>query len=468
MLNNSSNQANGAHPELPDRSTTFVTLWRTVRKHWATALATAIAVTLIATFYTLGRTRIYQASATLQFDPNPPRPLGKAIETVVDMGVGNYWDNREYYETQYKIIQFMRVALAVVQELDLTHDSTFLKNVAGPATPPATPVSAEEAAEILRSRLSVSPVRDSRLVIVQFEDADPNRAQRILSSLIDTYVEQNPEEALTSTNSAVDWLRGQLDKLKTDLETSELSLHEYKLKKNMLSVAFDDQNNMLREQIKQLNDTLTSVQAKREEVDARRAELSKLSADDASSLAASELLQSPLLQALRQRYEDALRNQRALLESGRGAEHPEVKAETARIETARQAMMAEVKNIQGAVDHDLAALKKQQAGLSGLYEDAKRKALDLNVQEIEYSRLRRSKDNNEKLYQLILERMKESDLCLNDAGQQHPHSRSRSSPPGAHSTQGFHEHPRRHVGRRAARGFRGHGTSAGRSHPQDT
>ena len=35
--------------------------WRLVRKHWATALATALAICLAVTFYTLGQTKIYQA-----------------------------------------------------------------------------------------------------------------------------------------------------------------------------------------------------------------------------------------------------------------------------------------------------------------------------------------------------------------------------------------------------------------------
>ena len=60
---------------------------------------------------------VFQASSTVQFDPNPPRPLGKNVEAVVEMGNGSYWNNREYYETQYKVIQSMRVALAVVRDL---------------------------------------------------------------------------------------------------------------------------------------------------------------------------------------------------------------------------------------------------------------------------------------------------------------------------------------------------------------
>ena len=174
-------------------------VWRTVRKHWPTALATALAVALGVTFYTLGQTKIYQASATIQFDPNPPRPLGKGVDMVVDIGAGNYWSNREYHETQYKIIQSMRVALPVVEQLDLQHDASFMTNKLSAKQPPTSAVRPEDVAEVLRSRLTVAPVKESRLAVVQFEDADPVRAQRVLSTLLDTYVEQNLDYARTST-----------------------------------------------------------------------------------------------------------------------------------------------------------------------------------------------------------------------------------------------------------------------------
>src|SRR5258706_4731619 len=136
-------------------------------------------------------------------------------------------------------------------------------------------VEADEAAEVLRLRLRVEPVKDSRLAFVKFEDADPQRAERVLRTLVNQYVEQHMDEALVSTSSAVDWLRGQLDKLRNDLEGSEIALHEYKLRNNILSVAFDDQSNMLREEAKQLNEALTSARTKREETLAIRNELLK-------------------------------------------------------------------------------------------------------------------------------------------------------------------------------------------------
>ena len=391
-------------------SRSWIVTWRVLRKHWGTALATALAVSLSVTFFTLGQTKIYQATSTIEFDPNPPRPLGKEVEAVVDMGPGTYWDHQEYYQTQLKIIQSMGIALWTVRELSLDQDAAFLRNLPPGSHPSAMKVTPEEAADILRARLSIAPVKESRLAVVQYEDADPHRAQTILSTLVDRYIEHNLEDAVASTNSAAEWLRTQLDKLKTDLESNEMALHEYKLSKNILSVAYDDQSNMLREEVKQLNDVLTGIRAKRQEIAARRNQLAKVNGDDPSDLPASELLQSTQLQLLRQHYEQATRDRDALLGLGKGSSHPDVQAETARLNATRSALLAEIRNIQGALDRDLATVKEQEGGVAGLLEAAKKQALDLNLLEIEYNRLHRSKDNTEKLYQLVLERTKESDL----------------------------------------------------------
>jgi capsular exopolysaccharide synthesis family protein len=380
-----------------------------VRKHWRFAIGTALVVTLVVTFYTLGQTKIYQASATVQFDPTPPRPLGKEVQNVVELGAGDYWNNREYYETQYKMIQSMRVALTVVRNLHLDQDAGFLDNSPPGRTSAPRTVSHEDAALVLRSRVRVEPVKDSRLANILYEDADPPRAQRIVNTLADAYVEQNMDLALDSTTDALDWLRAQLANLKKDLESNELALHEYKINKNILSVAFDDQSNMLREQMRQVNEALTSVRTKREALTARRNELKQV-LDDPKNLPATELLQSQLLQQLRQRYEEALKDRDALIGEGKGSAHPDVAAASAKANSLKQALLAEVHNIHGAVEREVNAVSGEEAGLSRLFEAAKKQALDLNLLEIEYNRLKRSKENTEKLYQLVLERTKESDL----------------------------------------------------------
>lgn len=392
-----------------ETSDQLLSLWRAIRKSWGTAVATTLLIVGATAFGTLSQTKQYQAQATLQLDPTPPRPLGKDVGTVFDMAAG-YWDHREYYETQYKIIQSFRVTNAVVRTLELHKDLGFLKNLPPGRGSKVEGVSVEEAAEQLQRRLTVEAVRDSRLAILRFEDADPQRAQRVLSTLLDTYIEQNLDDAISSTNSVAEWLTTQLEKLKGDLESSELALHEYKLKNNMLSVEFDDQSNMLRQELKQLNDVMVATQAKREEIAGRRSQILAVDTKDPRVLPASELLNSPILQNLRSTYEEAVRAKDTLVASGKGANHPDVMAADARVASNREALIVEVKNIQGSIERDLSAVSRQEGGLRALFGASNKKALELNLLEIEYNRLRRSKENTEKMFQLVLERTKESDL----------------------------------------------------------
>ncbi|MBI4703910.1 MAG: polysaccharide biosynthesis tyrosine autokinase [Deltaproteobacteria bacterium] len=395
------------------RTPSNVVVWSLVRKYWPTALGTMLAVFAAATFYTLGQTKIYEAQATVMFNPNPPRPLGRRVESVVDMGTSNYWNNREYYETQCKIIQSMHVALATVQELGLQRDGGFLANL--PEGVEATaesrrPVEPELAAETLRSRLRVQGVRDSRLATVRLEDASPQRAQRVLAVLVRVYVDQNLEQVMASTSQATEWLSGQLDKLKSELRTSELALHEYKKEKDILSVDFAERSNMLREEMGYINAEITRVRAQQQHVVARKAELDRLRVEDPTKLPATELLQSIVLQKLREDYVQGVRERDALLGAGKGESYPEVAAASRRVDVARQAILQEVENIRGALDRDVAVVRRQIGGLAGMYSQAKRRAHELNLLEIEYNRLHRSKENTEKLYSLVLERTTESSL----------------------------------------------------------
>lgn len=389
----------------------ILAIWRPIRKHWLTALSTAAIVTAGVGFWTMRQKRIYEASATVQFDPNPPRPLGGKVESVVEMGSGAMWDTREYYETQYQIIQSRRVSLGVVRDFALNHDQAFIQDAPKGVNPPdAEPIEEELAADILRSRVSVIPVKQSRLANVRIRDANPERAARLLKKLVDVYREQNIDMVLESTDEAVDWLRSEHDKMKSELESSEMDLHKYKERNNILSVDFADKSNLLREEMGQLNSSLVAARNRAGQVASRRSQVAKVSPDDPARLPATEMLQSLFLQDLRKQYVDAVKQRDSLIKGGLGNNHPDVQAASQKVETARAALLAEVKNIQGAIDGDLAAVQGEVGDIAGRLDHAKKEALDLNLLEIEYNRLRRSKENTEKIYGMLLERSKESDI----------------------------------------------------------
>lgn len=386
---------------------------RAVRKHWAIVLFMFVASVVAVSIYTSNQVRIYEAVATIQLDPQPLTPLG---HTGTEGGTDSYWSNQEYFATQHQVLTSRRVAELVVKKLGLTNDSAFLTNrpaatdaKAASAAPAAT-ASLEDAAEALRARIKVEPVQDSRLTRVKCTDSDPARAQRLLQALVDTYVEQNLDTSMDATNKTVEWLDVQLKRLKGDLESQEMNLHDFKLKYNLLSVSYDDQSNMVRAEIQQLNTALTELKAKKEAVSARLASVKLIDPQDPGEIPATELVGNEALGTLRNNYVAAKRDLVMLRAGGKNDNHPDVLRLSAQLDTVRQAIAQELQNIKNGAEIELANVNHQLGGLSGLYETARREALQLNLKELEYSRLQRSKDSTEKLFGMVLERSTESGL----------------------------------------------------------
>ncbi len=388
-------------------SYSLVVLMTALRKHWLLALAVAGAVMGLVTFVTLGMTRIYEARATVMFDPNVPRPLGDQVQTVVSTDGSSYLNNKEYYRTQIWMIRSTRVLGEVVRKHGLNKDASFTAELRKKGN---EPVSVEQATKLLSERVEVEQIRDSRLVVVTYRDPNPERAQRVLATLVDTYVQQNLDDVFESASTAGDWLRTQLDGLWKDLESSEMALHNYKKTKNILSMSMDDQSNMLREEMQQFSQVLTQLRARRENVSTRAAALREFDSSDAETFPALEFISSPVLQRLRESFLHEEQAVESLLREGKGENHPMVRSAIAARDTAKAALLAEAKNIREAYEREFSSLSREINGVQALYNQAEKRALDLNLLEIEYNRLRRAKENNEKLFSLVVERSKETDL----------------------------------------------------------
>ena len=388
----------------------FSAVLQALRRFWPLSVAVCIFVTLGVVFFTLGQKKIFAAETTVVFDPSPPQPLGREVAAVADLGGTDYWSNKEYFATQLYVITSRRVAVAVVQGLGLHRDGSFLSNAPQGTAVGGADATVEAAAAVLMDRLSVEPVKNTRLAVLRYEDANPERAQRIVLAVAETYIAKNVEDAQSSTTTAVEWLNEQVDKLKSSLDATEMDLYNFQLEKQILAVDVSSQSNMLREEMTTVHLALTQARIRRVELDARYSALAGIATNDPAKIPVTELLRSEVLSSLRAKYLEASTESDVLVARGKGENHPDVREAQVKLDTARKALIAEIENIKGSVAHDLAVVRRQEGGLSGLLEAAKKNALDVNLLGIEYARLQRTKENNEKLYDVVLERAKQGDL----------------------------------------------------------
>lgn len=394
-------------PSAFDAASSLTSALRVISKYWGVIVACVIFCGGAALSYSRSSPKIYQAQAMLELDPRAAQPLGDKEGGGLDIGAGAYWDSREYYETEYKILTSDRVLRTVVRDLGLASDAAFMGGAPGTVSAAVEDV----AVDALRARVTVEPVKNSRLLLVIVEDVDPKRAARLADAVSNAFIDQNLQDAISATSDAVTWLNGQVDHIKQDLDQNENALHKFKQDNELPSTSINEASNMLRLEMQDIDTALTQTRVKKAEASARYAELAKVSADNPDQIAASELLSNSYLQGLRGQYQEAVKERDTLLASGKLENHPLVREAGQRAASARKALLGEVRNIQGAVERDLAIITRQEESEARLYDVARRQAVDLNMKEIEYHRLDRSRDQNEKLFGLLLSRMKEADLA---------------------------------------------------------
>ena len=391
-------QTSNNSAEASNASTQFVSYARVLwKRKWLVLLITALGCGA-AYAWAHRQPRVYQADCTLEYDPNPPKPLGNDLEDGSNAGM--WWESREYFATQNKIISSRAVAEKAVRKLSLQENADFWRV---PAEERANwqRASITDTAQLLQSMITVSQERDTRLVHIMARDNSPERAMLLANAVADAYIEKTMEDKLGATTGALEWLGKQLDQLKGQLEQSELALHEFSEQHTNLAVSLEDQQNIVASNIQQLSRSLTDTKTKRINLTARLQELRATNVDDPLQVQSSLIMNNPTMTGLRERYRSLLA-ERESLSVHYGDAHPRLLSINGQVEMLKAAMRAEINGLIGAaqsdVDEVLAAEKGEQIAL----DEANRVGLELNLQEITHRRLQRERDNTAKLYGTLL------------------------------------------------------------------
>lgn len=385
-----------------------VSFLKTFRKHWSVVLACVIISCGITLLYSKSVRRIYESEALLEINPRMLPALGDSSSNSMTFDVSALFaDPQEYYTTQYRIITSSAVLKAAAEAVSLQTDYEYFNLT----HPPDRPIPIEQAAAALASHVSVDPVKGSRLAYIKVTDFDPARAKRLCDAVATAYIEQNLETAVTSSADAVTWLGGQIDHIKEELDCNENALYDFKEKNDLPSISINDSSNMLRLEMQEYDMQLTHTKLRKAELEARQSELAQVTPDKPDALPSSELLTNTFLQELRAQYRIAVQARDTLIAEGKGENHPLVKEAESRMESAKSSLLNEIDNIHGAIARDLQVVQREEDRQASMFGASKKTAVDLNMKEIEYHRLDWSREENEKLYGLLQERMKEADLA---------------------------------------------------------
>jgi polysaccharide biosynthesis transport protein len=379
----------------------FRAYWRTIRKRWPFVALSVIVATVIAFVYTYRQPKVYEATCQVIIEPMAPQVLPGAKD-VVELGTGSFWANKEFYETQYRIIQSTAVGQRTAEKLGLQFDPDY-GGSAGAAR------NLTDLGRALSGQIAVKSLKDSRVALITVTDRKPQRAALVANTIADTYLEYNLDYKLEGARSAMAWLAEQESDLKRQLEGSELKLYQFKKDRNLLAVSLDDKQSMLSQNLASVNAKLTDLRIHILEQDAKRRLIEKARNNISEEETLPEIRSNAAITSLRAAFV-TLAKEYSDLSSKYGPDHPRMKAISAQMDSTKKAYQEEIDGILASFEKAYQAMTDNERSLKILMEKQKQEAIELSKIEVEYKPLQRSSEQNTKMYGLIATRQKEIDI----------------------------------------------------------
>ncbi len=352
--------------------------------------------------------KIYSSTATIEIEPKAANVLGGNMEVVQSGSQGSYYTNKDYYATQYEIIQSRAVAQKVLEMVPgdnvLEYLGFDLEKIEPDKIKNIDPVA------VLLSKITVTPQKNSNIVRISVEDKDPEKAAFLANAVASSYIEFNLEKKYFETKDAARWLMDQSVSLKQNLENSEMMLFEFKQSNNVLATTFEAKQELLSNRIIKLTNTLTDQEIKRNALTAKIEEYAHLNIDNPEDGFFKEISkENPIIGNLKLKYLEVVSK---INESEQvyGEKHPKVVTLLADKENIEKTFKSEIEGVVSSYNLELKMLDNEMKKNRKMLSESQTEAINLNKLDINYSKLRREVETNKKLYDIVLERSKEADL----------------------------------------------------------
>jgi succinoglycan biosynthesis transport protein ExoP len=372
--------------------------------------AVTLLVTLASVTVSLMMPARYYAEATAVLE----QPTDPALAAAGSAGISYF------LATQRDVVASRSVALRVIENMGLERNLEKTRSLLSGWDPLASLkswvgrlISGEREArsqrewltERLLQGLSVTSVRDSRLLKVGFKSRDPEFSAQVANGFMRAFMDINVQLKATPARAETAWLEGQLKALRETLAQSEAKLSQFQQEKGI--VATDEKLDTENLRLADLSTQLAGAQAETYSAEARRKQLQQFASKGGGAEVPAEVISSPVVMQLRQ--EVAMREAKMQDMSRQlGPNHPRYQAAQGELAQLRGQLSSEMRSVaQGLVTAGGVA-GQREAALRGALEEQKNRLLGLKKDREQMSMLARDVENAQKAYNGAVQRISQS------------------------------------------------------------
>lgn len=386
--------------------------WRIIVKRKWTVIGFFIIVLVAVATATLLMTPIYRATSVLQIE----REAAKVVE-FKDAAQTETAGDRDFYQTQYELLKSRTLAERVVEKIRPALEREYGEQNASPsANDDASDKMAlvDKEAALLKDEeklkrqlvvavmngLTIEPVRNSRLVKLNFDSPDPVLAAGVTNAVAENFIAVNLERRFDANSYAKNFLEQRIKQVKSKLEETERAQVEFARDKEIFST--DKEGGTTNAQnLQEFNAALSKAQQER-----IKAESSYRQIQASKSGQLPQGLENDLIQQLKEnkaKLEAEYQNNLKQFKPG----YPKMQELAAQIAEVKMQVATETENARNAVIATYEAAKVQENLLQEMLASSKSEMLDLQTRSIQYNIIKREADTNRQLYDGLLQRLKE-------------------------------------------------------------
>ncbi|MHC4479556.1 MAG: GumC family protein [Planctomycetota bacterium] len=392
------------------------------RRVWAVVTVFVVVVTL-GTVHAFKSKPVYRAGAKILIEKQSPRVMN--FQDVMQME----GSDRSYYNTQAALLLSRNVLERALtrpgmRELFETDSDTgqqpslvaeLRRTVSALlGSPPAAP---PEPWERLRNAVEVEQVRDTHLLVVSVDSGDAKRAAQVANAVAYSFAGHHLERKKALNNEAFDFLSQQTKEQQKKLSEAENALQEFREKVKIVSLDVQDANSPVLARLGRLSQELTEAQMQRIALEAELKVVQEavgsgapdLMHDIDSRLSLPEVRDDPTIGAIRTSLVEAEKDVIGLSDTY-GPGHPQFQAAQAKVDLLRAKLAEALKQVASSLRPQLAMLSRRERELQESHERQKELALESAKYAITYGRLQSEVNRRRRLFDVLVERMREVDL----------------------------------------------------------
>ena len=253
-------------------------------------------------------------------------------------------------------------------------------------------------------RLSITPLKGTRLVAVAFLTPDPILSARIANAHVEAYIHQEMEIHSQTGHDAEDFLQQKLTEIKDKVEKSEAALNDYRRKRGIVTDLNQDpmkpeQGQPLLQRLNELNTELSKASGDKIKLET----LHQLVAHGRYE-SLPEVLNSPVIQELKEESAKLSTEYASLSNRFNPGYHPldDLKA---RLDDAQRKSNSEMLGVAQGVETEYQAAVAYETKLNTEIDEVRSQAMALDDASLQYAILGREVSANQELYKQVLERM---------------------------------------------------------------